>query len=145
MIDKKMPLKVIKKVEHVNLNCIIKFCQNNYRGKCESGSFIEELKANTIMCQDFKFCTHHNMDHIFSYLQDLEDFINDIQDSVQVIEFDKRALRIVFKKYEIKNKEFEAAICISKEDEQKYDYRPQKDGGILMIDKNQMDLFIRSN
>jgi hypothetical protein len=127
--------------EDVELKCKHTECSNNEDEKCIADESISDLDATDVMC-----CDHydpvfvHGQERLFDYVDELQEFASN--EDIQFIPFEEDCKRLLYVELPCKTSEHThaALIQISKESQEEFEFRPNVDGGILMVHKDQLSL-----
>lgn len=134
--DKTMPYEKVETYEDVELECDRVNCVNNKFGKCDCDENVEDLTPDDECCSFYSLAFYDGEEFKFPNEEKLLQFEAECE-NYKVIHLDEWSLRLVFKQTEGPNGNAEAFIRVKKEDENNYEYRPEKEGSILVVDKRQ--------
>jgi hypothetical protein len=122
------------------ISCDIKDCSWNENQCCINGSILYYLKPNSRICRGYKIMLEEGISYDFKNQEELEYFLKINPDTQHVI-MDENCLRLRGF-YQCTNGSIKIAfIQIKEEDEASFIFKPSVDGGVVVIDKNQTELF----
>jgi hypothetical protein len=137
-----MPHQTIR--EDVTVRCSLLLCEFNDRDLCACDCDVEDLDPNREeWCEHYTVRKNLDVGYLFKSVEEIEKYREeDFMEDVPFIAFDPECLRVVYKRINTsKGPYHEAFIQISEKDEKNYEYKPCVDGGVLIVPRDQMDLF----
>jgi hypothetical protein len=122
------------------VKCNIRDCSGNENEVCVYEEIVTYLNPDDRMCKGYSFLFKNKTIIQFPDLEKLEHFIKKYN-KVKYVVADEDSTRILYLQKDYLGKIRDAFIQIKKENESIFHFRPCIDGGIILINKNQSNLF----
>jgi len=124
----------------VDLDCDVFTCVYHEDGSCTAEEDVEDLMPDNKKCFHYRYNdklfpkTFINIKELSNYVEDHLDYEGP---SLTFVPFDVNSCTLLYKQVDPVHK---SLIQLNAEEESNYFYRPHIDGGIFLVDKNQMEL-----
>jgi len=124
----------------VDIDCDVFTCAYYENGSCTAEEDVEDLIPDNKKCFHFRF-NENIFPKVFKNIEELNKYVIEhieYEDGgVTFVPFDVNSCTLLYKRADLYHK---SLVQLNSDEENNYFYRPHIDGGVFLVDKNQMEL-----